>query len=193
MSEKLFTDYIVPIIEEQCQPMLKIYKKTVKMYNYTEDVFFWRSTSLKNDAYEVKTRRKNRRPLNMDSGVQKALDKSFKKTQGWKPRSEGVFVTSYKNAQGYGTNQCMFFAIGKLDHLHSPDIDDLFIDAGRFDIDNENIVSSDRYDTLTKTYTKKDLIIGMKDENEFMFNCNKYLVVDEAYSNRMAQYLIRGE
>ena len=184
---------IVPILEKNCKPMMRVYKKTVKMYSNREDMFCWRSTTLSNGIYEVKRRRKNRKPRNTDVKVTATLDKEFKQQHGWKPRTEGVFTSSMSNAEGYGPNMCMFFPFGNLDYLHAPGIGDLFIQSSMYGVDSSHHTGAESsYRNLVKKYKDTGLIVGLKDEDEFMFNCDKYLVVDKYYLHEMVNYLEFG-
>src|SRR5574343_1636353 len=82
---KKFKTLCAPIIKRyqdvpHMGPMYRGYKKN--LYDY------------------IKTRRKNRRPMDSKPIFQKMFDKYFFKKFGWKPRSEGVFVSGdYDNAE----------------------------------------------------------------------------------------------
>lgn len=76
--------------------------------------------------YEIKTVRKDRRPMDMNKYVNEKLSKKFIEKFGISIRREGVFATKeiYDSTNyGYG---CIFFPIGEYKYYYSNHFNDLF-------------------------------------------------------------------
>lgn len=79
-----------------------------------------------NVSWMKKSVRSDRIPRNSWFQASEYVDDYFHEKIGWKPRSEGLFVTgSYSRADQYGLVY-MIFPIGQFNFLWSPNINDLY-------------------------------------------------------------------
>lgn len=104
-------------IEKDCKQIIDEYKHT--------DRFMLRGLRGKND-FSVITPRSDRKPKDTNPMLHNAFDNAFQKLHGWKPRSEGVFVTGkHDTADSYG-DVFIVLPIGRYKYLWSDDIEDLY-------------------------------------------------------------------
>jgi len=111
-------------IHANCSEIIKIYKKTNK--------FFYRGIEkwLDQDKMIRKKPRLRRQPKDMPDVMHKLLDKYFYEKFGWKPRSQGVFVTPLFNvAREYGDTS-IFFPFDGFEYIWSQKIDDAYNAVG---------------------------------------------------------------
>lgn len=124
-SEKTFMDIINNEVEKSFRDFVRIrrafiYRGVPSMYRTPENT--------EELAFDVKTPRSDRRPMNMGAVASKGLDQLFQQKFGWKPRSEGVFTSSVEEgARGYG-KVCLFFPIGPYKYLFTKNMVDSYID-----------------------------------------------------------------
>src|SRR5574343_260209 len=146
------------------------------------------------DGYLSIVPRSDRRPSDTNIIIHNELDSKFRKIFGLKARSEGVFVTgSVDQAGEYGIYTYAFFPIGKYKFIWSTDIKDatvytdniIFLYRKKIHDINYNPDPNDT-DFLSyfhnkypfDTYSDKNLAKALDSQNEVMFKCDKYYLVD---------------
>ena len=111
---------MIPKISSKCRPFLQAVKSC-------KNKALWRGVTGSKNIVIYKTIRTDRKPLMSKVKIQKEWDKLFMETYGWKPRSEGLFVTGdIDMTSGYGDNHYIVFPVGPIQYLWSPTIADLF-------------------------------------------------------------------
>lgn len=114
-----FQQFFNNVLAKECKQMIGDIKKM-------GDVL-WRGTN--QPVYEKQIPHKSRKPVDTPEFLHILLDKMFKKNFGWKPRSEGVFVSLDKGlASSYSPSRrtTIFMPVDGYKYLWSPDIDDLY-------------------------------------------------------------------
>lgn len=113
-SIPLTDEEIYNFIQERCKPYLKERGFEKSLYRGLKESL----------AVLIRHPRKDRKPRNMSPSISVAIDNILKKQIGWKPRSEGVFVTPiYFDAESYG-NPYVVFPIGDFKYVYFSDIED---------------------------------------------------------------------
>ncbi len=179
---------MVALIKRDCQPFIKEFK-----YQIERRRFLYRGMD-SNITFATKTRRTNRKPVDMGHHLHDRLDSYFNEQFGWKARSSGVFVsTSDKQSELYGTVY-MVFPIGKYLYVFNPSVGDLYgIDAR--EIKNMYAIGQDKKypERFQETWDRfeRRILSGYTDTGlnmmlwdfahrvEVMLNCDKYYVVKE--------------
>ena len=142
-------------------------------------------TPMDSDPFVKKKVRSDRKPMNASPEEQRALDFGFQKKFGWKPRSNGAFITSsITEAQTYG-HAYFFFAIGDFKYVWSPWAVDLYTDLpilkGQlkkrmglpFTASDEGII-----ERIPRTfYIDKNICRSTKSGNEVIVNCKTYYLL----------------
>jgi hypothetical protein len=181
-EEALTRESYISLIKRDCKPFLK---------NMGDPLY--RSLDLKNN-FQKKRTRKNRHPVDTPRIMHNLLDNAFKKKFGWKPRSEGVFVSPQK-VSGYGANTAYFFPIGKYKYMWSKEIGDLFVElrkrsgflydyVSRLQL-GESLLPSEI--KKIENYVEGSIVNKYTDKNlkgntskELMFKCDSYYVMNIA-------------
>lgn len=184
---------IIKLIEGNCKPFLKEFSNP--LYRGTIDY----------SMFIKKTRRKDRKPKDLQKVLHETLDEIFYDLFGWYPRSEGVFVTSDPSqARSYGES-FYFFPIGKYRYVYSNRVYDLYssLNSSMFNYIRGDVVSKkeqglpgyeaitqDVYDMIEKTikelYSNKGLNfdISGRFEGEVQFDCNEYYLLKRFYKSQ---------
>ena len=179
-----FKQYILD--QEKAEEIKQLLKRDCKKFLSESNELFWRGTYKHFDDYIVIKTRTNRKPMTTKAPFHEWADEYFQKYFGWKARSEGVFATpSNYEASAYGP-PCMFFPIGNYKYIWSPDIDDFTFKIAipykthklTVPIDT-SFPGNDTLKDLMETYTDKKL--NDNSENEIMFKCKSYYLVDGKY------------
>jgi len=112
------------LIHEDCKPYLKLVRSlkkiAVRMYHYkTEgvDPFFTKAVV-----------RKDRKPVDTNKKLHKAMDDEFQKKFGWRVRSNGAFTFIWKISSIGDSIHSIFLPIGKFDYTWSPSVHDTYVD-----------------------------------------------------------------
>ena len=124
---------IYDIIQKECSEILELYDRVpnfffrgIESIDNKRIVYSGRNISI----YKV-IPRKDRIPKDTFMQVQRKIDNLFYKKFGWKPRSEGVFVTpNESNAMDYG-EPFVFLPANGYKYIWSPKIEDMFINFTR--------------------------------------------------------------
>lgn len=178
------------IIKRDCSEIWNAYKKTGK--------FLYRgSNNLYHDFQLIKPRI-DRKPKNTRPEIQKYLDNEFQKMYGWKPRTEGVFVTgNIGDANYYGEYLYIIFPLNGFKYLWSEKVVDLFANMPDFTFDAEemmahvngeykmvplskeetqamNIDIEDQLKNIVISYSNRNLLKAIKSYNEVMIKCDGY-------------------
>lgn len=167
---------LVEMIQRDCKPFLEqcgghaIYRGIARAnkLNYSEltidggeDTQFW-------DRRYV---RKNRKPLHTAPEKSKEIDNAMEKTFGWRPRSEGLFVSGYDLSFAYGKSN-LIFPIGEFKFVWSPHVMDLWTAAGgrNFNQTLEDFVQRSQYKDT-------DLKDAIGSQHEIMIGCESYYAI----------------
>ena len=137
---------------------------------------------------EKLTTRKDRRPRDTDKPLHKSVNKEFKKTFGWKPRSEGLFTFGGKIVGGYGIETGIVFPIGNFEFLWSKKIRDFFM----WSLDNykppgtKNSKEEQEYrkkwsEDIVKKYDDKNLCKALDSTSEIIIKCDKYWIIKKKF------------
>ena len=174
---------MVKILKTKCSKFLK--ESTFFLFRGIND-----EVQIDEGGYDIRTPRTDRTPLNTSRKVHKALDQYFFNKFGWKPRSNGIFVTRSQNdAEDYGYSH-IFFPVGNYEYVFSKYVTDLFqkstilrkfLEEVRWNhIGNDDplpIKFMEEMEALK--YQNKSLrAVGLK---EVMFKCDSYIMVHHAY------------
>lgn len=209
-EEKLeITDADINKIRKDCYPYISWQR------NQKETKPLYRGRNKLPNAVNLKTRRKDRKPLNTRRVVSDLFDDMLMEKFGWRPRAEGVFtIGKYSYASLYGTPQ-LFFPVGKYRYVWNTKYDDLFLTPEMGKINKELLVkSADDPNDFTGNYDWKDekskdlarieiqkLVDDCKDTglydaittgNEVMFDCDRYYMVNDIQYN-VSRYSRRNE
>lgn len=113
----------VPKIKRHCTEMVKLVKQTKS--------FLWRGLAGDDEIFVIKKSRRNRYPTDTPERTHETFDRLYYKKYGWKPRSEGVFVSNkQRGTVGYGPAH-IIFPVGRFKYTWAMDINDFFIYARR--------------------------------------------------------------
>jgi hypothetical protein len=160
----------ISFLRKNCKPFLQ----EVKYNNWP----MYRGTDSGGDALMFTgIPRKKRLPTDMSRGDQHDLDGAFKKIFGWRPRSQGLFVTgSRANAGQYGPIY-QIFPIGNFKFLYSTDIEDLYseFDMGLSSYSEE--IEDNLPEFISDHYTDENLVRGIKANVEISILCEKYFAL----------------
>ena len=181
ISENTINDYI-SLIKRDCKPWLSATKNC-------SDLFFrGMKTPIDSDPFIKKKVRSNRKPMNASREEQRALDFGFQKEFGWKPRSNGVFITSsITEAQTYG-HAYFFFAIGDFKYVWSPWVVDLFTDLPilrselrrklKSKLKTVSTLDDSLIDKIPEIfYIDKNICRSVLKGNEVVVNCKTYYLL----------------
>lgn len=162
------------MIKRDCKPWLTATNKCM-------DPFFYRGSTGIN--FFKKKPRKDRRTRNTPDDQSKEIDIGFKKEFGWKPRSEGVFITSsILDAKYYG-DAYFFFAIGNFKYVWSPDIDDLYNRLSKvmakLEDEHGNPFDEEPYQEVAKLYQNNDLCSAQSAQYEVTVKCKEYYMLNQ--------------
>lgn len=192
----------INFINESNEELENIIKKYVKKEFFLalkkSGGLLYRGSPKTINDYEIITTRKDRIPKDTPQKIHDKLVNAFKKKFGWGVRDDGVFTTSniyYTHYEGYRTY--IFFPIGSYKYVWSLNIEDLYNymgDASRrlrlgnynkyyLSIDDRlNDLSDKEIDILVKdtilSYKITGLEKAIESENEVIFKCDKYLLVN---------------
>jgi len=179
---------IANVLKKNCAPFIKEMKSS-NLHNW-----FYRATGgyhYEDISKPIKPRT-NRKPRNTPKEIHEYMDMRCKKKFGWKSRSEGVFVSSHRNAleMNYG-EPYLFFPIGSYKYIYHPRIKDIFeyfdviygISFGDEYIDID--VMEKKFDTIWPKYTDKNLKRAYENGVEVAFKCKSYYMVNEKYGDML--------
>jgi hypothetical protein len=109
---------IVPRVKKECRKMVRLVRSTKS--------FLWRGLAGDDELFVIKTPRKNRYPTDTPTRIHEAFDKQYYEQYGWKPRSEGVFVSNKQRGTiGYGPAH-IIFPVSRFQYTWAPEINDFF-------------------------------------------------------------------
>ena len=174
-------DDIDALIQKECKSFLKQIKE--------KHVYRGMHGSHTGNIALKGTPRKNRAPKDTPLDMQILFDDLVKKIFGWKPRSQGLFVTGGRyQAETYGTVY-EIYPIGNFKFLYAPKVHDfyteyrgelnLFKQKHSLDKLNSEIMKMPAFiDQLSKfiksEYKDKNLYDAAMYENEIMILCKSY-------------------
>jgi len=175
----------IPRIKKDCKPIVSIMRKTKK--------FLWRGMAGDNEGFVIKTPRQDRNPTDTPTRVHKEFDRQYKLRYGWKPRSEGVFVSNKEvGTTGYGPKH-VIFPVGRFQYTWALDINDFFIwsrhETKKAQSDEE---IKFRISEVIERYNNNkriDQFMNKSIAGEMMIKCEKYYAINyEFVQNSTAQY-----
>jgi len=173
------TQYITESKEQDISKFIKNVKKDCKPWlsaikNCTNKVIYRGYVGKFIDKKNVRT---DRKPKDMPPALHKELDSIFYEKFGWKPRSEGLFVSPhiYVGAT-YGNSGGVCFPTGKFKFVWNPDVHDLFAMIQRHH-DGESTVG----DYILEGYRDKDICRALSTMTEIMIKCKSYHIIDYSY------------
>ena len=153
--------------------------------------FFYRGMK-EHGNFTKKKVRTDRTPMNMDVSETKQLDDAFYKKFGWKPRTNGLFMTgSAILAQGYtgiGKAPYIVFPIGSYKYVWSEAAEDLYTDIPKLRTMAKGgalgkKVKGNIYQMIVDKYFQdKHLCRAHKTGNEVMVQCKTYYALDSAFA-----------
>lgn len=134
--------------------------------------------------------RKNRKPLNTNPNVHKAVDAAFKQLFGYKFRSGSMFATGgSNNASYYGVNHVVI-PIGEFTFCWSPNIHDLY------DTSEERYIPHTVPEEMVNFikavgYKTTDLNKAISSKQEIMIYCDSYVKIrmDNRQTHQYVQQL----
>lgn len=161
--------------------------------------FLYRGSEKRIKDYLYVVPRTNRKPIGMSIKAQEMLDKIFLKRFGWKPRSEGVFVTGYyRNAALFGKPYIFIPENDNYKFVWSPKIEDINYDED-FNILHEEMLNNedDRTDEfmkeleiITKSYKDSNFVAAIESGNEISLKLQTgFYLVDVDYRNEIEEIM----
>jgi len=173
------------ILLKECSEYIKEARKSKN--------FLYRGVDKYIDNWVKITPRKDRVPKDTPQEIHKYVDDYLNKTFGWRGRSEGVFVDNYSAASIYGTPH-IFLPSNGFKYIWSTEIYDLTIFCeeirliekyGRkYEVIDDNW--KDKLSEYMDTYTNSNLLRAInKSDNEIMFKCSHYYLVNPKYKERI--------
>jgi len=131
---------VISKIKHECSDIVKEYALTNKLlYRGTKTS---RRETISDNVYKI-IPRNDRKPKDTDPSDQRSIDDLFEDIFGWRPRSEGVFVSSSSTvAKSYGKIY-VFFPVNGYKYVWSPNYEDLYSDYF------ENKTLYDEYDPFS--------------------------------------------
>lgn len=205
-------DKIVKLLERDCKPFLDNNKQVIFRGANPRT-----NEEIDNLDIYKKTVRTNRKALDSNAYVMKVFDNIFEKKFGIRPRSCGVFTTKdYTTTSAYGMRY-IFVPIGEYKYYWNPKCQDLFTKI-RFnnwykEFSKPNTIKHPAphkpglirrfYNFITNNDLQKEvhssmkkLVNGYKDnqlekntDQEIMFICKEYYLLDAGWLNQYKQYL----
>lgn len=172
--DDILNEYI-PKIKRDCKEMVKIVKATKS--------FLWRGMAGDDEVFLIKTPRKDRYPTDTPIKTQEIFDKLYYEKYGWKPRTEGVFVSNNeRGTTGYGPKH-VIFPVGKFKYAWAMDINDFWIYVRRLTriaSTDEQIEAHLKDDAIKKYNNNKgiDKFMKKKVPGEMMIKCKKYYAIN---------------
>ena len=161
---------IISFIRKNCKPFLQ----EVKYNNWP----MYRGTNSADAALMfIGTPRKNRKPSDMDIGDQQQFDRAFMKIFGWKPRSQGLFVTGSRSQTEYYGLAYQIFPIGKFKFIYSLEVDDLYEELDSDFSHYSDEIEDNLLKFISDYYTDQDLVKGIKANVEISILCEKYFAL----------------
>jgi hypothetical protein len=109
---------VIETLKRDCKPFLNERKTK---YN-----LLWRGVKRQFEGLKKVKTRMDRKPMDMPVEIKNIFDFEFKKTFGWKPRTEGVFASPNSDVRDYGNQVAILFPIGKYKYVWSDSIEDLW-------------------------------------------------------------------
>jgi len=142
-------------IKKNCQPVLR------ELNSQETPPLLYRGIK-SNDPIFIGTVRKNRRPKDTGIEYHNLFNNSFFKLFGWKPRSEGLFVSGEVwSTKSYGDTY-IIFPMGDFKFIYSPNVIDLYVEL-------QNITNYD--DFIYKLKIKNKAVLSKEwREGEFGYN-----------------------
>ena len=181
ISENTIQDYVT-LIKRDCKPWLKEIKNCGLFYRGMKD----------HGVFAKKKVRTDRIPMNMDYRETELLDNAFKKKFGWKPRTNGLFVTgSSILAMGYtgaGMAPYTVFPIGNVKYIWSVAAEDLYVDIPKLRTMAKGGVFGKEVDgdihevIVNKYFQDTNLCSAQKKGNEVMVGCKTYYILDSGWA-----------
>lgn len=182
-------DTLVDMIRRDCQPYLErcgghavwrgIANATKSNYSELtidggEDTQFW-------DRRYV---RKNRKPLHTSPEKSKEIDDAMEKIFGWRPRSEGLFVSGDEITFVYGKSN-LIFPIGQFSYVWSPYIVDMWNSTHSRQF-TQNIL-----DFVKKSrYQNTHLEDAINSHHEIVIKCESYYaILQDVYTPELLKAL----
>lgn len=157
-------DTVVLEIKKKCKPWLSECGKQLVYRGIRHDV----------DSMIHKTVHQDRKPSSTPEELSKQLDVAFKKSLGWKPRSEGVFVTGDIGLTLMFGSPYITFPEGPFKIAWCPDLLDLTerLDSLRYNYLNPTL---DQITDLVNEYKDDSLPQAIKNGVEISVKCSNYI------------------
>lgn len=140
---------IIDIIVKDCKPFLSefdMFHNPIYRGTNRDDVIF-------DHVMKVRSRRK-RKPKDTPKHIHDLMDDLFFKYYGWKPRSEGIFVTHNRSFAGNYGFQVYFFPKGKYQYLWHPQVEDIYATMSEIKSDPKSGIN---YDTYVRDIKKENM------------------------------------
>lgn len=177
-------NYITETKEEVTELSEMIEKDCREFLNKTRGNVLYRGVKLLNikldsKKYAVLKPRSERRPTDTPKDVQEYVDTKLKKRFGWRPRTEGIFVTgSYSQAKDYGSVATVW-PIGHFKYIWSKDITDFYTDVYKRyqSLGPKRTLDFDGLDKAIESYQDSNLINAIRANKEIMLKTKEYYVV----------------
>ncbi len=114
-------DKVIEIIKKDCKPFLKEFNM------FHNPIYRGSNKDEMSIQHMMKIRsRRKRKPKDTPKHLHDLMNDLFFKYHGWKPRSEGVFVTHDRSFAGQYGWQVFFFPKGKYQYLWHPQVKDIY-------------------------------------------------------------------
>lgn len=185
LIEDITTDDTIETIRDNCSQWLQESKGNA-VYRGSDNII---------KTYRLGYPRTDRRPRDSDQWIHDEMDNGLEAKYGWKPRSEGLFVTGDKSqASKYGY-EYIVLPFNGYKYTWSPKIKDLFFALYSFSspmltgIDKflSLFIKDEYYDEYVKqrgvanaikTYKDTNLTKAIDSGNEIIIKCKAYYMMD---------------
>jgi hypothetical protein len=169
LDKYIGVDQNIEFIKRDCKLWLKETKPCKTL--------FMRGMRISDKTFFKKKVRQDRKPMNMDDEEKEMIDNGFKWKFGWRPRTEGLFITTdTSEARGYGIIHWVF-PIGNFNYLWSKEVGDMYADIPTVigKLRRTRGMSKIHWARrLPDLYTDTNICGATKTGNEVMVKCSAY-------------------
>lgn len=180
LNENKTLEDLLTLINTKCRPFLR---------DWNGKGFLWRGFQRAASGWEIRSPRKDRRPLDTTRDQHDFMNAMFYKKFGINLRSEALFCIGNRRANGYGALY-MIFPIGDYEVYWSPFIRDLYQDVFNHETNKVHRNMGAEYDhpkhteeinNIIRSYQKGYVNNAIESNNEIMLICKEYIMVDQIY------------
>jgi hypothetical protein len=168
-------DMLVDMLKSQCMPFID----ELGGFSVLADYPLWRGTSHVTFTHTAPVR-KDRIPLNTPQLQSSWIDGWFADTFGFRPRSQGVFLSGNKAIASQYGSPFVVVPVGELKYVWSPKVKDLFDDLVH-SFGTKNLAELSQPEIIdfmeSSDYHSDRLLDGVKGKVEIAIVCDSILLI----------------